>query len=56
MYYFKLFDNLLRENGIIYEISAPRTSQQNGIVEWKNRILKKIMNVMFLNLRLFNDM
>jgi len=37
------------KKGIIHEATIPRTSQQNGIVESKNKILKEIMNVVLLS-------
>ncbi|XP_074290879.1 uncharacterized protein LOC141617597 [Silene latifolia] len=37
------------ENGIIHEITAPFTPQQNGIAERKNRSLKDMMNAMLIS-------
>ncbi|XP_070057518.1 uncharacterized protein [Nicotiana tomentosiformis] len=34
------FDEFYGENGITYNLSAPRTPQQNGVVERKNRTLE----------------
>lgn len=42
------FENF-HEHGIRHETSAPYSPQQDGIAERKNRILKDIMNVMFLS-------
>ena len=35
----KLFENLFDENGISHDLYRPRTPQQNGVVERKNRTL-----------------
>ncbi|KAI3772173.1 hypothetical protein L6452_03354 [Arctium lappa] len=32
--------------GIIHETTAPYTPQQNGMAEWKNRVLKEMVNSM----------
>ena len=40
------FENFCDENGIGHNFSAPRTPQQNGVVERKNRILKKMAHTM----------
>ena len=34
-------------HGIEHNFSAPRTPQQNGIVEWKNRIFQEMARTMF---------
>lgn len=44
------------QNGIIHEVSAPRTPEQNGIAERKNRTLKEMMNVMLISSGLFDNM
>ena len=36
-------------HGIKKEFSAPKTPQQNGIIERKNRVIQEIARVMFLN-------
>ena len=36
------------KNGIIHEVSAPYTPQQNGIAECKNRTLEEMMNACLL--------
>ena len=36
------FEKFYNENGISHNFSTPRTPQQNGMVERKNRILKEI--------------
>lgn len=40
---------LCETNGIIHEVSAPRTPQQNGTAERKNRTLKNMMNAMLIS-------
>ena len=35
------FENFCEENGLKHEFSAPRTPQQNGVVERKNRTLQE---------------
>ncbi|XP_075082507.1 uncharacterized protein LOC142166857 [Nicotiana tabacum] len=42
------FDELCTENGITHNISAPRTPQQNGVVERKNKTLEDIARTMSL--------
>ena len=37
-----LFENFYNKNGIIHNFSTPRTPQQNGMVERKNRTLKEM--------------
>jgi len=44
------------KNGIIHEISAPRTPQQNGIAERKNGTLKEMMNAIVLSSGLPDNM
>jgi len=44
------------KNGIIHEVSVPRTLKQNGIAERKNKILKEMMNVMLLSWGLSDNM
>jgi len=34
------FETFCAKHGIIHELSSPRTSQQNGVVERKNRSLQ----------------
>ncbi|XP_058758557.1 uncharacterized protein LOC131631802 [Vicia villosa] len=38
----KQFEEIFDSNGISHDFSCPRTPQQNGIVEWKNRTLQEI--------------
>ncbi|KAK0594043.1 hypothetical protein LWI29_032338 [Acer saccharum] len=38
-----------KANGISHEFSAPRTPQQNGVVERKNRVLQEMARVMLLS-------
>ena len=42
--------------GVIHEVSAPRTPQQNGVAERKNRALKDMMNSMLISYGLSDDM
>lgn len=41
--------DLCEQSGIIHELSAPYTPQQNGIAERKNRTLKDMMNAMLIS-------
>ena len=40
------FKNFCDENGIGHNFSAPRTPQQNGVVERKNRTLEEMARTM----------
>ena len=40
------FENYCEENGILHNFSAPRTPQQNGVVERKNRSLEELARTM----------
>src|SRR4030066_111983 len=40
------FENFCEEHGIIHEFSSPRTPQQNGVVERKNRSLQEMARTM----------
>ena len=42
----ELFGNFCEENIIMHNFSAPRTSQQNGVVESKNRSLEELARTM----------
>ena len=42
----ELFEKFCEENGIMHNFSAPRTHQQNGVVERKNRSLEKLARTM----------
>ena len=42
------FNAFYGENGISHNFSAPRTPQQNGIVERKNRTLEEMARTMFV--------
>ena len=42
----ELFENFCEENGIMHNFSAPRTPQQNGVVERKNRSLEELARTM----------
>ena len=43
------FDAFCNEHGIKKEFSAPKTPQQNGVVERKNRVIQEMARVMLLN-------
>ncbi|XP_070018311.1 uncharacterized protein [Nicotiana sylvestris] len=43
------FDEFYNENGITHNFSAPRTPQQNGVVERKNRILEEMERTMLID-------
>ena len=50
------FNRFYQEHGIIHQTSTPYTPQQNGIVERKNRTLKKMMNAMLISLGLLQNL
>ena len=43
------FDSFCKKNGIKKEFLAPKTPQQNGVVERKNRVIQEMARVMLLN-------
>ena len=43
------FETFCNEHGIKKEFLAPKTSQQNGVVERKNRVIQEMARVMLLN-------
>ena len=43
------FESFCEKNGIKKEFSAPKTLQQNGVVEKKNRVIQEMARVMLLN-------
>ncbi|XP_070013473.1 uncharacterized protein [Nicotiana sylvestris] len=43
------FDEFCNENGITHNFSAPRTPQQNGVVERKNRTLEEMAKKMLID-------
>ena len=43
------FETFCNENGIKKEFSTPKTPQQNGVVERKNRVIQEMARVMLLN-------
>ena len=43
------FDPFCEKNGIKKEFSAPKTPQQNGVVERKNRVIQEMARVLLLN-------
>jgi transposase InsO family protein len=40
------FEKFCEEHGILHEFSSPRTPQQNGVVERKNRSLQEMARTM----------
>ena len=40
------FEEFCSKHGLIHQTTAPYTSQQNGVVERKNRTLKDMINFM----------
>ena len=52
----KTLEDFCEKNGIIHEVSAPYTPQQNGLAARKNRTLKVMMNSMLLRSSLSNNM
>ena len=43
------FESFCEKNGIKREFSTPKTPQQNGVVERKNRVIQEMARVMLLN-------
>ena len=43
------FEAFCKEHGIKKKFSAPKTPQQNGVVERKNRVIQEMTRVMLLN-------
>ena len=43
------FKSFCEKNGIKKEFSAPKTPQQNGVVETKNQVIQEMARVMLLN-------
>ena len=43
------FESFCAKNGIKREFSAPKTPQQNGVLETKNRVIQEMVRVMLLN-------
>ena len=43
------FESFCEKNGIKKEFSAPKTPQQNGVVETKNQVIQEMARVMLLN-------
>ena len=46
------FERFYEENGLKHEFSAPRTPQQNGVVERKNRTLQELARSMLSGYKL----
>ena len=42
------FEAFCNEHGIKKEFSAPKTPQQNGVIERKNRVIQEMVRVMLL--------
>uniref|UniRef100_A0A2N9HZD6 Integrase catalytic domain-containing protein n=1 Tax=Fagus sylvatica TaxID=28930 RepID=A0A2N9HZD6_FAGSY len=51
-----LLKSFCEKNGIVHEVTAPRTPEQNGIAERKNRTLKDMMNAMLISSGLPSNM
>ena len=43
------FESFCAKNGIKREFLAPKTPQQNGVVERKNRVIQEMARIMLLN-------
>ena len=43
------FESFCEKNGIKREFSAPKTPQENGVVQRKNRVIQEMARVMLLN-------
>ena len=43
------FESFCEKNGIKKEFSTPKTPQQNGVVERKNRVIQEMARVILLN-------
>ena len=43
------FGEFCLQHGIVHQITAPYSPQQNGVAERKNRTLKEMMNVMLIS-------
>ena len=43
-----VFESFCNENGISHNFSSPRTPQQNGVIERKNKSLQKMARTMLL--------
>lgn len=43
------FGEFCVQHGIIHQTTAPYSPQQNRIVEWKNKTLKKMINIMLIS-------
>nr|XP_016462080.1 PREDICTED: uncharacterized protein LOC107785320 [Nicotiana tabacum] len=44
----RAFENFCIDQGISHNLSSPRSLQQNGVVEWKNRTLKDMARTMIV--------
>ena len=45
----EIFESFCEKNGIKKEFSMPKTPQQNGVVETKNRVIQEMARVILLN-------
>ena len=52
----KTLEDFCEKNGIIHEVSAPYSPQQNSLSARKNRTLNEMMNYMLLSSGLCNNM
>ena len=43
------FGEFCSQHGIVHQTTTPYSPQQNGVAEWKNRTLKKMMNAMLIS-------
>ncbi|MGV7959369.1 integrase catalytic domain-containing protein, partial [Mycobacterium kansasii] len=50
------FEKFCSDQGILHEFSAPKTPQQNRIVERKNRVLQEMANVMLNSMKLSKNL
>ena len=55
-YITKTLEDFCEKNGIIHEVSAPYTPQQNGLAARKNITLKEMMNFMLLSSSASNNL
>lgn len=51
-----MYANFCDELGIFHEFSAPKTPEQNGVVERKNRTIQEMARVMLNSKKLFKKL